>query len=90
MDFPIAIPVWKIAPALTYSNNVVFKPADLVPGYAWVLAEILSRSGLPERVFNLVMGRGSEVGQTILDHPDVNAVTFAGLIEAGQPGGGSL
>lgn len=83
-NFPIAIPAWKIAPALAYGNCVVFKPADLVPGCAWELTEILSRSGLPEGVFNLVMGRGSEVGQTILDHPDVDAVTFTGSIETGH------
>ena len=47
-NFPIAIPAWKIAPALAYGNSVVFKPADLVPGCAWALADILSRSGLPQ------------------------------------------
>ncbi len=83
-NFPIAIPAWKIVPALAYGNCVVFKPADLVPGCAWALAEILSRSGLPGGVFNLVMGRGSEVGQTILDHPEVDAVTFTGSIETGR------
>jgi len=57
-NFPIAIPAWKIAPALAYGNTVVFKPADLVPGSAWALAEIISRAGLPAGVFNLVMGRG--------------------------------
>ena len=83
-NFPIAIPAWKIAPALAYGNCVVFKPAGLVPGCAWALAEILSRSGLPEGVFNLVMGSGSEVGQTLLEHPDVTAVTFTGSIETGR------
>lgn len=83
-NFPIAIPAWKIAPALAYGNCVVFKPADLVPGCAWELAEILSRAGLPKGVFNLVMGRGSEVGQAILDHPDIDALTFTGSIETGQ------
>lgn len=83
-NFPIAIPAWKIAPALAYGNCVVFKPANLVPGCAWALAEILSRSSLPEGVFNLLMGRGSEVGQIILDHPDVDAVTFTGSIATGQ------
>ena len=53
-NFPIAIPAWKIAPALAYGNCVVFKPADLVPGSAWALAEIISRAGLPKGVFNLV------------------------------------
>ena len=63
-NFPIAIPAWKMAPALAFGNAVVFKPADLVPGSAWALAEIVSRSGMPKGVFNLVMGRGSVVGQT--------------------------
>src|SRR5438105_4139525 len=52
-NFPIAIPAWKIAPALAYGNTVVFKPAELAPGSAWALAEIISRSGLPSGVFNL-------------------------------------
>lgn len=55
-NFPIAIPAWKVAPALAYGNCVVLKPADLVPGSAWALAEIISRSGLPAGVFNLVTG----------------------------------
>ena len=58
-NFPIAIPSWKIAPALAYGNCVVIKPADLVPGCAWAMAEIISRSRHPEGVFNLVMGRGT-------------------------------
>ncbi len=58
-NFPIAIPAWKIAPALCYGNCVVFKPADLVPGSAHALAEIIVRAGVPKGVFNLVMGRGS-------------------------------
>ena len=65
-NFPIAIPAWKIAPALAFGNCVVFKPADLVPGSAWALAEIIGRAGLPAGVFNLVMGRGSVVGEALL------------------------
>jgi len=83
-NFPVAIPAWKIAPALAYGNCVVLKPADLVPGGAWTLTEILSRSGLPEGVVNMVIGRGSEIGQTILEHHDVTAVTFTGSIETGR------
>lgn len=83
-NFPIAIPAWKIAPALAYGNTVVFKPADLVPGSAWALAEIISRSGLPAGVFNLVMGRGSEVGQTMIDHPEVDAISFTGSTSTGK------
>ena len=82
-NFPIAIPAWKIAPALAYGNCVVFKPADLVPGTAWLLSEIISRSGLPRGVYNLAMGRGSVVGQTMLDSRDVNAISFTGSIETG-------
>src|SRR5262247_2862845 len=83
-NFPIAIPAWKIAPALAYGNCVVFKPADLVPGSAWALADIISRSGLPKGVFNLVMGRGSVVGELVSTSPDVDAVSFTGSVETGK------
>jgi aldehyde dehydrogenase (NAD+) len=83
-NFPIAIPAWKIAPALAYGNCIVFKPADLVPGCAWALSEILSRSGLPEGVFNLVMGRGSVVGEAILKTDAIGAVSFTGSVETGK------
>jgi len=83
-NFPIAIPAWKIAPALAYGNTVVFKPADLVPGCAWALVDILHRAGLPKGALNLVMGRGSEVGQAILEHRDVTAVTFTGSVATGR------
>ncbi len=83
-NFPIAIPAWKIAPALAYGNCVVFKPASLVPGSAWALADILSRAGLPAGVFNLVMGSGAAVGQAILASPEVDGVTFTGSVETGD------
>jgi alpha-ketoglutaric semialdehyde dehydrogenase len=83
-NFPIAIPAWKIAPALAYGNSVVFKPADLTPGCAWALAEILSRAGLPDGVFNLVMGRGREVGDVLLNDPRVAAVSFTGSESTGR------
>lgn len=83
-NFPIAIPAWKIAPALAYGNCVVLKPADLVPGCAWALAEIISRSGIPAGVFNLVMGRGSVVGNALVSHPGIAAVSFTGSVEVGQ------
>jgi len=83
-NFPIAIPAWKIAPALAYGNTVVLKPADLVPGSAWALVDILHRAGTPAGVVNLVMGRGSVVGQTLLDSPDVNALTFTGSVGTGK------
>ena len=83
-NFPIAIPAWKIAPALAYGNCVVMKPADLVPGCAWALAEIISRAGLPAGVFNLVMGRGSVVGEALLTDPRINAVSFTGSVAVGK------
>ena len=83
-NFPIAIPAWKIAPALAYGNCVVFKPAELVPGSAWALADILARAGLPAGVFNLVMGRGAEVGATLLDDARVAAISFTGSVATGQ------
>src|SRR5574340_1302478 len=58
-NFPLAIPAWKIAPALAYGNSVVFKPSELAPACAWAIAEILVRAGLPAGVFNLVMGGGA-------------------------------
>jgi len=83
-NFPIAIPAWKIAPALCYGNTVVFKPADLVPGSAWAIVDILHRAGLPRGVLNLVMGKGSVVGQAMLDSPHVDAITFTGSTATGK------
>ena len=77
-NFPFAIPAWKIAPALAYGNTVVFKPAELVPGCGWALADIISRAGLPAGAFNLVNGSGRQVGQAIVDSRLVDAVTFTG------------
>jgi aldehyde dehydrogenase (NAD+) len=83
-NFPIAIPAWKIAPAICYGNTIVFKPADLVPGCAWAIVDILARAGLPKGVLNLVMGRGSVVGDAIIKSPDVNAMTFTGSVNTGR------
>ncbi|MEP3277277.1 MAG: aldehyde dehydrogenase family protein [Stappiaceae bacterium] len=83
-NYPIAIPSWKIASALCFGNTVVFKPAELVPGCAWVLADILHRAGLPQGVMNLVAGKGSVVGQTMLEDPKVQALTFTGSVETGR------
>src|SRR5690606_13683200 len=83
-NFPIGIPAWKIAPALCYGNTVVFKPAELVPGCSWAIIDILVHAGLPKGVLNLVMGKGSVVGQTMLESADVNAVTFTGSTGTGK------
>jgi acyl-CoA reductase-like NAD-dependent aldehyde dehydrogenase len=83
-NFPIAIPAWKVAPALAYGNCVVLKPAELVPGSAWAIAEIASRSGLPPGVFNLVMGKGSVVGEAFVDDARVDAISFTGSVPTGK------
>lgn len=89
-NFPLAIPAWKIASALAYGNTVVFKPAELVPGSVWMLSDIIARAGLPEGVFNLVMGTGAEVGETIVNHPAVAGVTFTGSTPVGRKIGAAL
>jgi alpha-ketoglutaric semialdehyde dehydrogenase len=89
-NFPLAIPAWKIAPALAYGNTVVFKPAELVPGSAWMLSDIIARAGLPEGVFNLAMGTGAEVGETIVTHSKISGVTFTGSTPVGRKIGAAL
>jgi aldehyde dehydrogenase (NAD+) len=83
-NFPIAIPAWKIAPALAYGNTVVFKPAELAPASAWMVADCLHRAGIPPGVFNLVMGRGSVVGEVFVNSPDVTAISFTGSVATGR------
>ena len=85
-NFPIAIPAWKTAPALAYGNCVVLKPAELVPATATALAEIIARAGVPPGVFNLIIGRGSVVGEAMLRHPGVNAISFTGSVGDRPPG----
>ncbi|GAA6191877.1 aldehyde dehydrogenase family protein [Phaeobacter sp. NW0010-22] len=83
-NFPIAIPAWKIAPALAYGNTVVFKPADLTPASAHILTQIIHNAGCPAGVFNLVMGQGSVVGNAIVSHPQVDAISFTGSVPVGR------
>ncbi|WP_445168148.1 aldehyde dehydrogenase family protein [Mycolicibacterium sp. Dal123E01] len=82
-NFPIAIPAWKIAPALVYGNTVVWKPASTVPLLAIRLAEALTEAGLPPGVLNLVIG-DSPVGETLVDHLDVAAISFTGSTAVGR------
>ena len=82
-NFPLAIPAWKIAPALACGNCVVFKPAELVPASPWTLADIIQRAGLPPGVLNLVMGPGSKVGPALASSPDIDAISFTGSQEVG-------
>lgn len=82
-NFPIAIPAWKIAPALAYGNAVVWKPAELVPLTAVHLTQALADAGLPHGVLNLVLGRSADVGDALIDGaPD--ALTFTGSNEVGR------
>src|SRR6185369_4780576 len=74
-NFPIAIPVWKIAPALVAGNTIVFKPASLTPLTAALIADIFAEAGLPPGVLNVVFGGGREVGETIVKHPAIQAVS---------------
>ncbi|HEY7763483.1 MAG TPA: aldehyde dehydrogenase family protein [Aestuariivirgaceae bacterium] len=82
-NFPAAIPAWKMAPALAFGNTVVIKPAELVPATAWIIVEIAARAGLPKGVLNLVMGKGSVVGEALITNNDVAAVSFTGSTTVG-------
>jgi acyl-CoA reductase-like NAD-dependent aldehyde dehydrogenase len=82
-NFPAAIPAWKTAPALAFGNAVVLKPAELVPGTSWAIAEIISRSGLSPGVFNLVPGKGSVIGEALVMNPDVAGISFTGSVQVG-------
>jgi acyl-CoA reductase-like NAD-dependent aldehyde dehydrogenase len=82
-NFPIAIPIWKMAPALVSGNTVVFKPASLTPMTAALIVEIFAECGLPPGVLNLVFGGGREVGDTIVKHPAIQAVSFTGSNDVG-------
>lgn len=83
-NFPVAIPIWKIAPALVCGNTVVFKPATLTPWSASLLMEIFQEAGLPDGVLNMVIGSGNSVGEEIITHPAVRAVSFTGSNEVGS------
>ncbi len=82
-NFPMAIPTWKIFPALLCGNTVVFKPASDTPATATSLVEILMDAGVPEGVVNIVHGGGGEVGMGIVGHPDVDLVSFTGSTGVG-------
>ena len=82
-NFPLAIPAWKIAPALACGNCVILKPAELVPATPWTLVDIIQRAGLPAGVLNLVMGPGAKLGAALAASPDIDAVTFTGSQDVG-------
>lgn len=83
-NFPIAIPSWKMMPALIAGNTVVIKPATFVPKLTIRLAEILQEAGLPDGVLNVVLGTGSDVGEPLMHHRDVPVISFTGSTETGK------
>ena len=83
-NFPIAIPAWKIAPALIAGNAVVIKPAAITPVSVWHIARALDDAGLPKGVFNVVHGRGGVLGDALVTHPDVRAISFTGSTAVGR------
>jgi len=82
-NFPLAIPTWKIMPALVLGNTVVFKPASYTPLLAVRLVEVLEEAGLPKGVLNLVLGSGSELGDHLVTHPGIDLISFTGSSETG-------
>lgn len=83
-NFPTAIPAWKIFPALICGNTVVFKPSSTTPACASALVELMDKAGIPPGVVNLVHGPGEEVGEYLVNHPDVDGVSFTGSCAAGE------
>jgi len=83
-NFPWAIPVWKSAPAIVSGNAVVFKPAELTPATSVLLAEIYEEAGLPPGVFNMVVGRGRDVGEAMVAAPELRAISFTGSNNVGN------
>ncbi len=83
-NFPMAIPTWKMMPALVTGNTVVFKPASFSPRTAVRLVELFEEAGLPPGVLNLVLGGGEQVGEAILKHPDVAMISFTGSTDVGR------
>ena len=83
-NFPTATASWKIAPALAYGNAVIWKPANATPASAHALAEIIARQDIPKGLFSLVMGSGSDVGQKLVEHRGINAISFTGSVPVGR------
>ena len=83
-NFPTATASWKIAPALCYGNAVVWKPANVTPASAVALTEIINRQDIPKGLFSLVMGAGRSIGQSLVESPKVNAISFTGSVPVGK------
>lgn len=83
-NFPVAIPIWKMAPALIYGNTVVLKPAEGAAVTAAKIIECMDEAGIPQGVVNMVTGFGAEIGQSMTDHPDIAGITFTGSERVGK------
>src|SRR6185503_15300984 len=83
-NFPIAIPIWKAAPALAFGNAVVLKPSELAPMTAWHAAKCFEEAGLPAGFLNVLFGQGGRVGEALITHPAVSAVSFTGSVRTGK------
>ena len=83
-NFPIAIPLWKAAPALAFGNTVVMKPSELAPKTAWNIAKVFEEAGLPAGVFNVVFGEGTRTGETLTANRKVNGISFTGSVRTGR------
>ena len=83
-NYPLAIPAWKIAPALAYGNSVIFKPSSKTPAIAYILTHIINSTALPKGVFSLTFGRGGVIGDALSKSKKVQAITFTGSVAVGQ------
>lgn len=83
-NFPTATASWKIAPALAFGNAVIWKPANLTPASAVALTEIIARQDIPAGLFNLVMGSGRDIGQKLVESPDIDGISFTGSVPVGK------
>ena len=83
-NFPVATPSWKIAPALAFGNAVIWKPANLTPASAAAVAEIISRQAIPKGLLSMLAGPGSAIGQRMVEHPGIKAISFTGSVPVGR------
>lgn len=83
-NFPVATPAWKIAPALAFGNGVIWKPANLTPASAAAMADIIARQDIPEGLFSMLAGPGAEIGQRLVEHSGIDAISFTGSVPVGR------
>lgn len=83
-NFPVATPSWKIAPALAFGNAVIWKPANLTPASAAAIADIINRQDIPNGLLSMLAGPGSEIGQRMVEHPGIKAISFTGSVPVGR------